>query len=333
LLLSDERNNAMVMKAIIYTRYGSPDVLELKETPKPVPRQNEVLVKVMATTVNRTDCAVLRAKPFIMRFGTGLLKPKKQIMGTEFAGEVEAVGAAVTLFKPGDRVFGFDDMVLSSYAQYLAIAENKGLAVMPANVGYEEAAASCEGAHYAYNMLNKIKLAGGEKVLVNGASGGIGSAAVQLLKYFGAHVVAVCNTKNLELVKSLGADKVIDYTSSDFTRTGEKYDYIFDAVGKSSFGKCRPLLNDGGVYMSSEPGPMAENIFLALFTPLAGNKKVIFPIPKNIKASILLVKKMIEENKFKTVIDRKYPLEKIADAFRYVETGQKTGNVVITLED
>ena len=324
--------NSTKMKAIVYSKYGPPAVLELKNLEKPVPKDNEILVKVKATTVNRTDCAVLRAKPFIMRFAIGLLKPKKQIMGTEFAGEVEAVGAAVTLFKTGDRVFGFDDMVLSSYAQYLTIAENKGLTTMPDNIGYEQAAASCEGAHYAYNMINKTKLASGQKVLVNGASGGIGSAAVQLLKYFGAHVVAVCNTKNLELLKLLGADKVIDYTISDFTKEAEKYDFIFDAVGKSSFGKCRPLLNDGGVYISSELGWMAENIFFALGTPLLGSKKVIFPIPKNIKGSILLIKKLIEEEKFKTVIDRKYPLEQIAEAFTYVEEGQKTGNVVISLE-
>ena len=321
------------MQAIIYTQYGPPDVLRVKEVDKPVPAANEVLVRVKATTVNRTDCAVLRAKPFIMRFGTGLLKPRKQIMGTEFAGEVEAVGEAVSLFKPGERVFGFDDMVLSSYAQYLVIAENKGLAIIPDNIGYEQAAASCEGAHYAYNMINKTKLAAGQKVLVNGASGGIGSAAVQLLKYVGAHVVAVCNTKNLELVRSLEADRLIDYTTSDFTKEGEKYDFIFDAVGKSSFGKCKRLLNDRGVYISSELGWMAENIFFALVTPLRGNKKVIFPIPKDIKGSILFIKELIEKRKFKAVIDRKYPLEQMAEAFRYVETGQKTGNVVITLED
>ena len=321
----------MKMKAIIYTQYGPPDVLEAKQVDKPVPAANEILVKVKATTVNRTDCAVLRAKPFIMRFGTGLLNPKKQIMGTEFAGEVEAVGAAVTMFKTGDRVFGFDDIVLSSYAQYLTIAEHKGIATIPDHTSYEQAAASCEGAHYAYNMINKTKFTRGQKVLVNGASGGIGSAAVQLLKYFGAFVVAVCNTKNLELVQSLDADKVIDYTISDFTKAGEKYDFIFDAVGKSSFSKCRPLLNEGGVYISSELGWMAENIFFALVTPVMGSKKVIFPIPKDIKGSILLIKKLIEQKKFKTVIDRTYPLEQIAEAFRYVETGQKTGNVVITV--
>lgn len=319
------------MKAIIYTKYGPPEVLQLKEADKPVAKDNEVLVRVYATTVNRTDCAILRAKPFIMRFGTGLLKPNKSIMGTEFAGEVEAVGAKVISFKPGDKVFGFYDLGLSAYAQYMTISTDKAITTIPPNISCEQAAASCEGAHYAYNMINKVNIKPGQKVLVNGASGGIGSAAVQLLKYFGAHVVAVCSTKNLELVKSLGADKVIDYTASDFTKETEKYDFIFDAVGKSSFGKCKPLLNYGGVYISSELGWMAENIFFALFTPVWGKKKVIFPIPKDIKGSLGLIKKLIAEGKFKTVIDKTYPLEQIAEAFRYVETGEKTGNVVISI--
>ena len=321
------------MKAIVYTKYGSPAVLALKEIEKPVIKDNEILIKVKATTVNRTDCAMLRAKPFIMRFLTGFFKPKNPILGTEFAGEVEAVGAAVVSFKKGDKVFGFDDVGLSAYAEYMTIAADKALTTIPENISYEQAAASCEGAHYAYNMINKVNLTSGQKVLVNGASGGIGSAAVQLLKYFGADVVAVCNTKNIELVKGLGADRVIDYLTTDFTKDDQKYDFIFDTVGKSSFTQCKPLLNAGGAYISSELGWMAQNIFYALVTPLMGSKKVIFPIPKDIKASILLIKKLIEEQKFKTVIDRKYPLEQIADAFRYVETGQKTGNVVISLED
>ncbi|MBC7874480.1 MAG: NAD(P)-dependent alcohol dehydrogenase [Ferruginibacter sp.] len=321
------------MKAIVYTKYGPPEVLQLKEVEKPAPKDNEVLVSVKATTVNRTDCAILRAKPFIMRFGIGLLKPNKPIMGTEFAGKVEAVGKNVTSFKAGDKVFGFNDMVLSAYAQYMTIAADKALATIPENISYEQAAASCEGAHYAYNMINKIKLKPGQKVLVNGASGGIGSAAVQLLKYFGADVVAVCSTKNIELVKGLGADRVIDYTAADFTKEHEKYDFIFDTVGKSSFSKCRPLLNPGGRYLSSELGWMAQNIFFALISPIMGSKKVIFPIPKDIKGSIALIKKLIAGGKFKAVIDREYPLEKIAEAFKYVETGEKTGNVVITLED
>lgn len=321
------------MKAIVYTKYGSPDVLELKEVEKPVPKDNEILVKVKATTVNRTDCAMLRAKPFIMRFLTGLFKPTNPILGTEFAGEVEAVGAAVVSFKAGDKIFGFDDQGLKAYAQYITLSENKPLTTIPGNITYEQAAASCEGTHYAYNMINKVNLKSGQKVLVNGASGGIGSAAVQLLKYFGAEVVAVCNTKNIELVKGLGADRVIDYMAADFTKEDQKYDFILDTVGKSSFTKCRPLLNPGGAYISSELGWMSQNIFFALVTPIIGSKKVIFPIPKDIKASISLIKKLTEEGKFKAVIDRKYPLEQIAEAFRYVETGQKTGNVLISLKE
>ncbi len=321
------------MKAIIYKTYGPPDVLQLTDTAKPVPGDKEVLVKVKSTTVNRTDCALLRAKPFIMRFGTGFLKPKKQVLGTEFAGVVEAVGTLVTTYKPGDKVFGFNDMGLGAYAQYLVIAQDSNFSTIPEHISYEEAAASLEGAHYAYNMINKIKLRPGQKVLVNGASGGIGSAAVQLSKYFGAEVVAVCNTKNISLVKTLGASRVIDYTAADFTKEQERYDHIFDTVGKSSFAKCKPLLNSGGRYISSELGWMAQNIFFALAAPVMGSRKVIFPIPTNIKASIALIKQMMAEGKFKSVIDGKYPLEQIADAFRYVETGEKTGSVVITVDD
>jgi len=321
------------MKAIVYTKYGPPEVLRLEEVAKPVIKDNEVLVRVKATTVNRTDCAILRAKPFIMRFGTGLFSPKRPIPGTEFAGEVEAVGKAVVSFKAGDKVFGFEDMGLSAYAEYMTIAEHKALAIMPRDLNYLQVAGSIEGAHYAYNMINKVNLKAGQSVLVNGATGAIGSAAVQLLKYFGADITAVCNTKNIELVRSLGAGRVIDHTIADFTKEDHKYDFIFDAVGKSSFAKCKPLLNPGGRYLSSEPGRMAQNIFFALISPLMGSKKVIFPIPRDIKASITLIKKLMEEGKFKAVTDRVYPLEKIAEAFSYVETGQKTGSVVISLED
>ena len=327
------------MKAIVYTNYGQPDVLHLKEVETPIPGDSEILVKVMASTVNRTDCANLTAKPFIMRFGLGLLKPKNTIPGTEFAGDVEAVGKAVTSFKVGDKVFGFDDSVLSSFAEYLTISEDKGLAVMPDDYSYEQAAASSEGTHYAYNFINKVDMKPGQKVLVNGASGGIGSAAVQLLKYHGAEITAVCNTKNLELVKSLGANRVIDYLMEDFTKDKQRYDYVFDTVGKSSFGKCKSLLKPGGVYISSELGWMVQNLFFALVTAMFGSmpgqegKKVKFPYPPNIKRSVLFIKKLIEEGKFKTVIDRTYPLDKIADAFTYVLKGQKTGNVVIRIND
>jgi NADPH:quinone reductase-like Zn-dependent oxidoreductase len=325
------------MKAIVYTKYGPPSVLQLKEVERPVPSDNEILVKVRATTVNRTDCANLRAKPFIMRFSMGLFNPKNPILGTEFAGDIEAIGNAVSSFNIGDKVFGFDDSGISSYAEYLVISDDKGLATIPENITYEQAAASIEGAHYAYNFINKVDLKSGNKVLVNGASGGIGSATVQLLKYYDALITAVCNTKNMELVKSLGASRVIDYTKEDFTKDKEKYDFIFDSVGKSSFGKCKLLLKPGGVYISSELGWMAQNLFFALITAIFGSlpgqdrKKVKFPYPPNIRRSVDLIKNLIEKEKFKSVIDRSYPLEQVPEAFVYVEKGQKTGNVVITL--
>ena len=323
------------MKAVVYTKYGPPDVLQLKEVEKPIPKDDEVLIKIHATTVNRTDCATIRAIPFFARLVTGIFKPKKEIPGTEFAGKIEEIGKNVTYFKVGEKVFGFDDQGSGSHAQYMTIKEDKAI-IIPDNISYEQAAASSEGAHYAYNFINKVDPKKGQNVLVNGATGAIGSAAVQLLKYFDVNVTAVCNTKNIELVKSLGANKVIDYTKEDFTKDEEKYNFVFDAVGKSSFAKCKPLLQSSGIYISSDLGYMAQNVFLPLITPIIkpmiGNKKTVFPIPTDIRGSILLIKKLIEQGKFKAVIDRKYPLEQIVEAYRYVEKGQKTGNVVITVE-
>lgn len=330
--ITNQLEEATQMKAAIYEEYGSPSVLQIKKVAKPTPNDTEVLIRVYATTVNRTDCAMLRAKPFIMRFFTGLLKPSKTILGTDFAGEIEAVGREVSSLKVRDKVFGFDDRGVNSHAQYMTRPENSAITTMPTNWTYQEAAACLEGAHYAYNFINKISLKSGQKVLVNGATGAIGSAAVQLLKYYGAYVTAVCNTKSIELLKSLGANKVIDYTKEDFTKSDEKYHYVFDAVGKSSFAKCKPLLASGGIYISSELGPMVQNPLLAIITPLTSSKKVIFPIPTDCKRSVLLIKKMIEEGKFKAVIDKTYILEDIALAYSYVEKGEKTGNVVITLE-
>lgn len=322
------------MKAIIYTKYGAPGVLQLKNIEKPVPKDNEILVKVHAATVNRTDCATVRAKPFFMRFVTGLFRPKKKVPGTEFAGEVVAVGKSVSSLKTGEKVFGFDDDGSGSQAQYLTIHEDNAVS-MPDGLSYEQAAPGSEGAHYAYNFINKLSLEKGQDVLVNGATGAIGSAAVQLLKYFEVNVTAVCATKNIELVKSLGARQVIDYTKDDFTKDDQKYDYVFDTVGKSSFFKCRKLLKPGGIYISSDLGFMAQNLYLPLITPvikpLFSNRMTIFPMPVDIHGSLLLVKKLIEQGKFKAVIDRKYPLEKTAEAYKYVEAGQKTGNVVITV--
>ena len=324
------RSNRMM--ASVHRRYGPPEVLQLKEVAKPMPKDNEVLVRVHAATVNRTDCATLRAIPFFMRLVTGLVKPKNKILGSEFAGEIVAIGNAVTSFKVGDRIFGLDDGGLSSHAQYLTISENAAIAIIPNDLTYAQAAASTEGGHYAYNFMNKVPTVKGRKVLVNGATGAIGSALVQLLKHFGAEITAVANTKNLELVCALGATHVIDYMKEDFTKEDQQYDFVFDAVGKSTFGKCRPLLPNGGVYISSELGPWWQNLFYALWTPRFSKKKVLFPYPEDAKESVLLIRELIEAGQFNSVIDRSYSLEHIQEAFRYVETSQKTGNVVINIE-
>jgi NADPH:quinone reductase-like Zn-dependent oxidoreductase len=321
------------MKAVVRTKYGSPDVLSVEEVAIPTPKGNEVLIRVYATTVNRTDCAILWGKPLVMRLFTGLFSPSLPATGTDFAGRIEAVGRNVRALRVGDKVWGFDDTGLASHAQFMTFPEDKALAIIPDSVTYEQAAASLEGAHYAYNFINKVKLTPGQKVLVNGATGAIGSSLVQMLNYAGVEVTAVCSTKNIELIKSLGAHRVIDYATHDFTKDAQQYHFVFDAVGKSSFGKCKPLLLPGGTYISSELGPNWENMYLPLITAVTGNKKVIFPTPFNIKRSIRFIKHLLEQGRFKAVIDRTYPLEKIAEAYQYVVKGQKTGNVVITLED
>lgn len=301
------------------------------EVEKPSPKENEILVKVQASTVNRTDCGLLRANPFVLRLITGLLKPKRISMGTEFSGNIVDLGKDVKSVKVGDKIFGFDDGGLGSHAEYMIINEDTAFETMPESISYQEAAASLEGAHYAYNFIDKVQIKPNQKALVNGATGAIGSAMVQLLKSYNVNVTATSRTENIELVKSIGADRVIDYTKDDFTESGEKFDFVFDTVGKSSFGKCKPLLSSGGVYISSELGAYLQNPFLALITSIAGNKKVKFPIPFNIKRSIVFIKKLIEEGKFKSVIDREYALEDIVKAYNYVETGEKIGNVVISI--
>jgi len=322
-----------LMKAIVYTKYGPPEVLQLKEVERPTPKDNEVLIKVHATTVNRTDCGFLRGKPFFVRFVSGLFGPKRTILGCEFAGEIEAVGKDVKSFVFGERVFGYSGVRFGAQAEYMVMPEQGMMATIPRDLSYEEAAPIVEGAHYALNNIRKANIRSGQEILVNGATGGIGSAAVQLVKYYGAKVTAVCSTKNEELVRSLGADEVIDYTKEDFTKTGKKYDFVFDAVGKSSFGACKKLLTPAGIYCSTELGFMWQNPFLAAWTSKFGSKKVIFPIPKEGREDAVFFKELIETGKFKPVIDRRYSLEQIAEAYKYVETGQKIGNVVISLEN
>ena len=318
------------MKAVVHTKYGPPDVLRLMEVERPVPKDDEVLIRVHATTVNRTDCGFLRGEPFIVRLFSGLLRPKATILGSELAGEVEAAGKDVTSFRQGDQVFGLTDLHFGAHAEYVCLPEDAPIATKPANMDYEEAAAVCDGAMLAIAFIRRTDPGEGRRILVNGASGSIGSAAVQLAKYYGAEVTAVCNTRNLELVRSLGADAVIDYTSEDFTRCGQKFDAVFDAVGKSSFRKCSKLLNKGGVYLSSDLGFLAQNPLLSLWTPGIGGKRIKFPIPKVNKKDVCFFKELVEAGKYKAVIDRRLPLERIVEAYRYVETGQKTGNVVIT---
>ena len=319
------------MKAIIRTTYGSPEVLQLKDIPTPIPKDDEVLIRVHATTINRTDCGILTGKPYIIRAFTGIFKPRDLVPGTDFAGQIEAVGEKVTAFKAGDRVWGLQDEGLASQAEYMTIREDKAITHIPENVSYQEAVVCGEGAHYAYNFITKVKIEKGTKVLVNGATGAIGSSAVQLLKHFGATVTAVGNTKNMAIIKSLGADKVFDYQKEDFTKDTEQYDFVFDAVGKSTFAKCKPLLTSKGVYISSELGPNAQNLYLPLITRLKGGKRVIFPFPSSCKRSVLLMTELMAQQKFKGVIDRVYSLEKVADGYNYVISGQKTGNVILSM--
>ncbi|MGE5432972.1 MAG: NAD(P)-dependent alcohol dehydrogenase [Syntrophomonadaceae bacterium] len=321
------------MKAVVYEKYGSPDVLKIKEVAKPVPKDNEVLIKVHAATVNRTDCGFRDPEYIIVRLVGGLFRPGKKILGNELSGVIEKTGKDVKSFKEGDRVFGLTTTNFGTHAEYVCVPEKGSIAEMPSNMSYEEAAAVCDGLMLAINYIRKINFKTANKILINGASGSIGSACLQLAKYYGAGVTAVCSTNSLELMKSLGADEVIDYTKEDFTKCGRFYDIVIDAVGKSSFFRCRRLLKPGGIYFSTDLGFLWQNIYLSLFTGLAGGRKVMFPIPKDSKEDILFFKNLIEDGKYKAVIDRCYPLDKIIEATEYVETGQKTGNVVITINN
>jgi len=318
------------MKAAVRSQYGPAEVLSVREVPMPVPRAHEILVKIHAATVSRTDCAMLTGTPFVYRLFIGLWKPKRAITGTDFAGEVAAVGDKVTAFRVGDRVWGFNDNGLSTHAQYATVSEREAIEMIPENVRYQVAAASAEGAHYALNFLNKVHLEAGQRALVNGATGAIGSVLVQLLKHRGLHVTAVCATPNMQQVRHLGADTVMDYTRQDFTRDASgQYHFVFDAVGKSTFGRCKHLLYPGGIYISSELGPYTQNLFLPLFTRFFGSKKVVFPIPVNVKRSLQTMRALLEIGKFEPLLDREYALEDISEAFRYAASGQKIGNVVV----
>jgi NADPH:quinone reductase-like Zn-dependent oxidoreductase len=320
------------MKAAVHTSYGPPNVVRIAEVDKPTPKDNQVLVKVHATTVNRTDCGFRAGKPFFVRALTGLPRPRVRILGTEFAGTVEAVGAEVTSFAVGDRVFGFKGLPFGAHAEYLAIPQDGFLATIPAKLSFEEAAPSTEGSHYALALIRKAKVASGQDALVYGATGAIGSAAVQLLKQLGVTVTAVCGPEHLELVKGLGADRVVDYTAQDFTRDTQRYDVVLDAVGKSSFLRCRRLLQPGGVYLSSEFGPLAQNLVIALVTPLFRGRKAMLNLGRDDPGMASYFREVLESGAFRPLIDRRYRLDEIVEAYRYVETGRKIGNVVVSVE-
>ena len=330
------------MKAIVYEKFGPPDVLQLKEVEKPAPKDNEVLIRVRATSVNFGDTMARNFKaitprefnmPFLFwllaKISFGLRKPKITRLGNELAGEVEAVGKDVKRFKKGDQVFGYPGQSFGAYAEYFCMPEDGVLAIKPANMTYEEAAVVPYGAIMALNLLRKMNIQPGQKVLVNGASGGIGSAAVQIAKHFGAVVTGVCGTPRLEFVKSLGADKVIDYTKDDFTKNGETYDLIFDILGKSSFSQCQSSLKPNGTLLFASF--KMKQLFQMLWTSRAGTKKVICAIAPGSVEDLISVKELVEMEKIKSIIDRRYPLEQAAEAHRYIEAGHKQGNVVITI--
>ncbi|HET8893913.1 MAG TPA: NAD(P)-dependent alcohol dehydrogenase [Gaiellaceae bacterium] len=320
------------MRAIVYDTYGPPEVLRLEEVEKPSPKDDEVLIRIHATTVTRADVHAREGSPLIGRLFTGVRKPKRRMLGHEFAGEVEAIGSEVTDFAVGDRVFGaipYLGILTGSHAEYFCVKASAPIAHIPDGMPFEEAAAICDGGFLALGGWRKANLHAGQKVLVYGASGSIGTAAVQLARHFAAHITAVCNTKNVELVRSLGAEEVVDYLREDFTKNGETYEIIFDAVGKHSFRRCRDSLAPGGLYV---PTDGFINAFWLLWGKRFGDKKVVADIPPRFKkADTLFLKELIEAGEYRAVVDRTYPLEDVVEATRYVETGQKTGNVVLTV--
>lgn len=316
------------MKAVVNERYGSPGILDIRDIPTLNPQAGEILIKVHATTVGRTDSCALRAHPFFVRPYTGLLRPKRKILGLDFAGTVAAVGTGVTQFSQGDRVFGLTPGGYGAHAEYMCLAADSMVSTMPSDKNFNEVVV-CEGAWYANTCLKKFNLRPDHKILIYGASGAIGTSALQLAKIYGAEVTAVVSTPHLDLARRLGADHVVDYTAEDFSKIGETFDFVLDAVGKTSFFCCRPLLKPNGVYAATDLGPWWQNVFLAIWSSLTGTGRVVFPTPHSDRPFIEFLNTRIEGGEFHAVIDRTYRLENIADAYRYVDTEQKTGIVVI----
>ena len=318
------------MQAMVYTKYGPPEVFQLKEVPDPIPKDNQILIKIAATSVSSGDWKLRKAEPFIIRLFFGMIRPRKTILGYVLVGKVIAMGKKVSLFKQGDEVWGTTGMSMGAYAHYKCLPEKAVVTKKPSNMTHEQAAAIPFGGNTALYYLRKANIKSAHKVLIYGASGAVGTAAVQLAKYFGANVTAVCSTTNIAMVSSLGADKVIDYTKEDFSKTAERYDIIFDTVGKTNFNGCINLLNKNGYLLLTAPGFL--DMLKGIWVSLGNDKKVVSGVMSETADDLLFLKNLIEQNKMKAVIDRCYPLEQLADAHRYVEQGHKKGNVVITLK-
>ncbi len=318
------------MRAAGYFKYGPPEVVKIIELPKPSPKKNEVLVKIHYSTVNRTDTGIRMAEYLIGRFVFGLFKPKQNVLGSEFSGTIESIGNDVKEYKVGDRVFGLSTYKFGCHAEYICLKEDASMAIIPSNFSFEEAACVLDGLMLAHNYIKEIDFSKNPRIMINGATGSIGSACLQLAAMHNVSITAVGDTKNLELLKSLGATKVIDYTKSDFTNDNEKYDVIIDAVGKSTFSKSKKIMKDKAVYYSTELGPYWQNTYLPLFT-LFSNKKIKFPIPVDNKALIQKFANIIAVGKYKAIIDSEYTLDNIIEAHRYVEKAMKTGNVVVKI--
>jgi NADPH:quinone reductase-like Zn-dependent oxidoreductase len=322
------------VKAIVCTKYGPPEVLQLKEVEKPIPRDNDVLIRVHAATVTKGDCELRSLKlptlwKLFIRIGFGFRAPRRKILGQELSGEIESVGSSVTRFKKGDQVFANTGLHLGAYAEYDCLPETGLIATKPANMSYEEAAAVPVGGLHSLHFLRKANIQSGQQVLIIGAAGTIGTIAVQLAKYYGAEVTGVDSTEKLGVLRYLDADRVIDYTKEDFTRSGEKYDLIFDTVGKSPYSRSVRSLKEGGSYLLGNPGLSRQ--IRAPWTSRASGKKVIGGTLSYKTQDLVFLKELIEAGKIRSVIDRRYPLEQTAEAHRYVDTGQKTGNVVVTV--
>jgi NADPH:quinone reductase-like Zn-dependent oxidoreductase len=320
-----------VVKAAVSTRYGPPEVVHLLDVPQPAPKLDELLVRVWATTVNRTDCGFRAAHPWFIRGFSGLTRPKHTVLGNEFAGVVEAVGDGVSRFAVGDRVFGYDDTRFGGHAEYLTIGQDAAVATMPDGRDFDVMAPAMEGSHYALAFIRAASVDDSSEVLVYGATGAIGSAAVQIIKSLGAYVTAVCGGEHVDLVAGLGADRVVDRMTTDFTTDTHRYDLVFDAVGKCSFHQCRGLLKPHGIWTSTDLGPLSQNPLLVLATRFSRGRRVLFPLPTIDREMVDYLKGLVHSRQFTPVVDRTYPLEQIVEAYRHVETQQKVGNVVVSI--